>query len=77
MSIFYTKDGSYPQPIPHRIRMPNGSTRTDKDQISHQDMLDAGYTVAPNMPAGPKNEDHANWPVYEWDPETSNWVLKE
>ena len=77
MSTFYTKDGSYPQPIPHRIRMSNGNTKTDREQITHQDMLDAGYTVAPTPPTAPDNADHESWPVYEWDPETSNWVLKE
>ena len=72
----YTKDGSYPQPKLKRIRLADGSTRT-QEAVTHQMMLDIGYTVAVDYPNPPSDEpDPANWPVYDWDSETSNWVLK-
>lgn len=74
--ILYTKDGSYPSPKPHRIRLANGNTRT-AEAITHQMMLDAGYTVAPDYPTPNDDSNSVDWPVYEWDPETSNWALKE
>lgn len=73
--FIYTKNGSYPQGKPKRIRLPNGFTKTH-DAITHELMLELGYSVAPDYPRLNDGTDSANWPVYEWDSETSSWILK-
>lgn len=46
----YTKDGSYPKPIPERIRLSDGSTRTDSSTYTPEEIADAGFTLAPDKP---------------------------
>ena len=72
--MFYTKNGSYPENKPHRIRLPDGFTRT-AEAITHEHMLAAGYTVAPEYPT--QEGDVVNWLPVRWDSETSNWIIGE
>lgn len=71
----YTKDGSYPNRKPHRVRMSDGSTRT-AEAVTHEIMLELGWTVAPDYPIPDDDSDPDTWTVYDWDEETSNWVEK-
>lgn len=48
--MLYTKDGSYPKPIPERIRLSDGSTRTDSSTFTPEEIADAGFTLAPDKP---------------------------
>lgn len=48
--MLYTKDGSYPKPIPERIRLSDGSTRTDSSTFTPEEISDAGFTLAPDKP---------------------------
>jgi hypothetical protein len=75
----YTKNGSYPNRIPNELDLGNGVIKTRKT-ITNQDMLDAGYTVAPDKPRPAEDateQEIHDFPVYIWNSETSNWVLKE
>lgn len=72
--VLYTKNGSYPQPKPNRVRLPDGSTRTS-DGVTHQVMLDCGFVVAPDYPRPTDSSNSHDWPIYNWDPDTSTWQL--
>ena len=73
MSTKYTKNGSFPQEIPFRIRLNDGSTRT-YEAVTHQLMLDQGYTVAPDIPTQSETNPDLMQTVY-WNSNTSTWYL--
>lgn len=50
MSTLYTKNGSNPARPPWRIRLSDGSTRTDPSTFTDEMIADAGYTVVPDRP---------------------------
>lgn len=76
MTTFYTKNGSIPQEMPFRLRLSDGSTRT-AEAVTHQLMLDEGYTVAPDIPLQDlgENAEADDYQIVEWDSETSTWYL--
>lgn len=39
----YSLQGSYPEPLPQRIRFSNGLTRTDSSTFTAEEIADAGY----------------------------------
>lgn len=43
--MLYSKDGSFPQSIPNRIRLSNGYTRTDSTTFTPEEIADAGYVL--------------------------------
>lgn len=67
----YTKNGSYPQPIPFRIRLSDGSTRTDPSTFTEEEIVDAGYTQVSNRPTPNSVQ------VVEWDSLNINWILRD
>lgn len=67
----YTKNGSYPQPLPYRIRLSNGLTRTEPLSFTEEEIADAGYTAVPDMP--PYNSVQ----VIEWDSANFNWKVRD
>lgn len=71
----YTKNGSYPSRKPDKLQMPDGSFKTSST-LTHEDMLELGWTVAPDYPTPDDSSNTANWPVYDWNANTSSWTLK-
>lgn len=67
----YTKNGSYPQPIPYRIRLSNGLTRTDPSTFTEEEIADAGYTSVPYMPV-PNSVQKVSW-----NAQLLQWVLED
>lgn len=67
----YTKNGSYPQPIPFRIRLSDGSTRTDPSSFTPEEIADAGYTAVSDMPV-PNSVQKVSW-----NSQTSQWILED
>lgn len=49
-TILYTKNGSNPAKPPWRIRLSDGSTRTDPHTFTDEMIADAGYIEAPAKP---------------------------
>ena len=49
-TILYTKNGSNPAKPPWRIRLSDGSTRTDPNTFTDEMIADAGYIEAPAKP---------------------------
>jgi hypothetical protein len=76
MTTLYTKNGSYPQTLPFRLRLSDGSTRT-KESVTHELMLQEGYTVAPVIPVQDLPEDAApeDYRVVEWSSANSSWYF--
>lgn len=76
MTTLYTKNGSYPQTLPFRLRLSDGSTRTN-EAVTHELMLSEGYTVAPDLPVQdlPEDAEADDYQTVEWNSETSTWYL--
>ena len=70
----FTKDGCYPITKPHRLRMPDGTTKTDSKQITDNDMFLAGYTLTPPIPT--QEGSIGEWKPVKWDSVASNWVVE-
>lgn len=60
----YSYMGTYPQPLPNRIRMPDGSTRTGA--FTAEEILEAGYVLAPEMPEAPSRHHIIDWVNNQW-----------
>lgn len=63
----YTKSGSYPSSLPHRIRLSSGFTRTDPSQFTEEDIADAGYIPAPLQPEYDSETQRLDWNGSDWD----------
>ncbi|XWN29967.1 MAG: hypothetical protein ROR55_21095 [Devosia sp.] len=49
--ILYSKDGAEPAPLPFRIVLPDGRTRTDPTTFTPAEIADAGFVETPGVPA--------------------------
>lgn len=63
--MLYTKNGSYPAPLPHRIRLSDGTTRSDASTFTSEEIADAGYIPAEEMPIASKTE-QVYWTADGW-----------
>lgn len=67
----YSYNKSYPQPIPFRIRLSDGRTRTDPSSFTEEELTDAGYTAAPDIPLITDSQ------TLSWSSESMNWVVTD
>ena len=68
--MFYSLNGNYPTELPNRIRLSDGSTRTDPENFTTEMIADAGYYEVEDPPAGlPIHQ------TYEWN--GSDWIIKD
>lgn len=67
----YTKNGSYPQPIPFRIRLSDGRTRTDPTSFTAEEIQDAGYVAVSDKPSITENQ------VLSWSKDLVYWVVRD
>lgn len=67
--MLYTKNNQYPESIPDRIRLSDGSTRTG-GIYTEEELSSAGYKVVSDMPA--VNSDQ----VAEWNFTAGDWVIR-
>lgn len=82
--MLYSHNGSYPTTLPNRIRLSDGSTRTDPDTFTAEEIADAGYVAAEDPPDYNNNTQRldwdSDWAVINFDSaelnaiETQNWV---
>jgi hypothetical protein len=49
--MLYSNNNKYPEPLPSRIRLSDGSTRTDPTTFTEEEILNAGYVLAPDAPS--------------------------
>ena len=69
--MFYSFKGQVPAPIPHRIILSSGLTRTDASTFTPEEILDAGYTESQRMPQIADNQ------VVTWDMQTISWQIRD
>jgi hypothetical protein len=70
MTKLYTKDGSFPNTLPYRIKLSDGRTRTGQSTFTEEEIADAGYVLVTE----PKPS-HNPWEEVEWD--GSSWIVKD
>jgi len=70
----YTKNGEYPKELPNRIRLSDGTTRTDKTTYTAEEIADAGYTSVADKPTVTQFQ-YLNWTGTEWS--VTDWTTQE
>lgn len=63
--MLYSLNGQWPAELPQRIRMPDGTTRTDKSTFTESDIAAAGYVPANDPPATTQDQ-MLSWNGSEW-----------
>jgi hypothetical protein len=48
--MLYSYNGRYPKELPNRIRLSDGSTRTDRTTFTAEEIVDAGYVEVQDKP---------------------------
>lgn len=69
MTQLYTKDGALPTPLPFRITLSDGHTRTDPATFTAEEIADAGYVAAAPKPTPGANQ------VVTWG--GGDWVIRD
>lgn len=64
--MLYTRNGAQPEPLPIRLRMPDGSTRTDPSTFTADEIAAAGYVLAPEVPAYDQATHTVEWVAGNW-----------
>jgi len=67
--MLYSLKGAYPAELPNRIRLSDGSTRTDVDNFTEKMIADAGYVTVSNPPSVAITQ------TCTWN--GSDWVVEE
>lgn len=62
----YSFNGEDPAPIPESIRMPDGLTRTDSSTFTDEEILLAGYVLAPAEPEINEKTQNCSWDGNQW-----------
>ena len=66
--MLYSIKGNYPvETLPHRIRLSDGSTRTDSSTFTTDDLSNAGITTVSNPPSYNQNTQKLTWNEIEID----------
>jgi len=64
--MLYSHNGKYPEKLPNRIRLSDGSTRTDKHTFTSEEIADAGYVLAPLPLVETNYDEKIEWSAGEW-----------
>ena len=64
--MLYSHNGGYPAPLPQRIRLSNGVTRTDASTFTADEIEAAGYAPVDDMPAFDPTTHYADWHSNSW-----------
>ena len=65
--MFYSYNGEYPTTLPERIRLSDGSTRTDSSTFTSEELTDAGYVPAGDAPAYDSDTQKLIWNGTAWE----------
>lgn len=69
--MLYSLNGNYPQPIPFRLRFPDGSTRTDPSTFTEEEITSLGYVQVEDEPVPTDTQ------VVSWSPSTISWIIRD
>lgn len=64
--LVYSYKGQEPQPLPERIRLSTGLTRTDSSTFTDEEIADAGYTLSDPKPVINPNQQKVSWTTTGW-----------
>lgn len=64
--MLYSYKGQIPQPLPERIRLSNGLTRTDRNTFTQEEIADAGYTLIEENPPAATWSQNISWNGTQW-----------
>lgn len=67
----YSYKNQYPKPLPFRIRLSNGKTRTDPTTFTADEIKDAGYILVRDKPAVDTNQ------VVLWSSNDADWIVRD
>lgn len=67
--MLYTKNKSYPKPLPFRIVLSDGRTRTDPTTFTEEEIIDAGYIAVDDPPELLENQS------LQWDYVNAQWTV--
>ena len=65
--MLYSYKGQYPTSLPERIRLSDGSTRTDSSTFTEEELTDAGYIAAGESPAYDNATQKVIWNETVWE----------
>ena len=65
--MLYSYKGQYPTSLPERIRLSDGSTRTDSSTFTEEELTDAGYIAAGDYPAQDSTTQKVIWNGTAWE----------
>jgi hypothetical protein len=65
--MLYSKDGSYPNYLPFRIKLSNGLTRTDPTSFTPEEIADAGYITVEDPPSHVPDTQILEWSGTAWN----------
>ena len=65
--MLYSYKGAYPLSLPERIRLSDGSTRTDSSTFTDEELTDAGYIEAGDPPAYDSDTQKVIWNGTAWE----------
>ena len=65
--MLYSYKGQYPTSLPERIRLSDGSTRTDSSTFTEEELTDAGYIAAGDYPAYDSTTQKVIWNGTAWE----------
>ena len=65
--MLYSYKGEYPISLPERIRLSDGSTRTDSSTFTEEELADAGYIEAGDSPAYDSDTQKVIWNGTAWE----------
>jgi hypothetical protein len=68
--MLYSLNGNYPQPLPFRIRLPDGSTRTEPSTFTEEDLNTLGYVQVEDEPIPTDTQ------VVSWSSSTVSWIVR-
>lgn len=69
--MLYSLNGNYPTELPFRIRLSDGSTRTEPSSFTQEDIADAGYIEVSEPPV------ITNSQVLSWSSQLIDWVVRD
>lgn len=64
--MLYTKNGSYPAPLPSAITLSSGFIRTDPESFTADEIAEAGYVAAADAPAFDPETGTLGWDGEAW-----------
>lgn len=67
--MLYSCNGNYPAPLPNRIRLSNGLTRTNSSTFTTEEIADAGYVQVSDPPTITYPE------VLDWN--GTAWIVRQ